>query len=106
MSLNDSTPLVNPTSGAVNFVVATPAASVAGAPVDVTVTAVDASGNVVTDYGGTVRVFTSDPLAGGAFTSYTFTVADQGTHAFSGGVTLYTAGPDTVLVGALLRGHG
>ena len=72
-------------AGAVGFVISTPATSIAGAPVPVTVTAVDANGNPVTGFLDTVGITTNDPQANGAVTSYTFTAADAGTHTFAAG---------------------
>ena len=104
VSMNDSTPIINATNSAVNFVISAPTTSVAGAAVPVTVSAVAASGNVITDYAGTVRVFTNDPRAGGLGITYTFTPTDQGSHTFTSGVNLYTAGTQSVLVSAPLVG--
>jgi hypothetical protein len=78
-----------------HFTVTTSAASpdVAGTPFDVTVTALDADGNIVPGYTGTVTFSSADPY-GAAFspTSYTFTAGDAGVHTFPGGATLFTAG--------------
>ncbi|HEX7335982.1 MAG TPA: hypothetical protein VF252_02140 [Gemmatimonadales bacterium] len=68
---------------------------VAGEAGSVTVTARDPSGNVATDYRGTIAFTSSDPLAT-LPGNYTFTAADAGTHAFPAGVTLRTAGSTTV----------
>jgi hypothetical protein len=69
----------------------------AGAPIDVTVTALDANNNVVSNYRGTVHFTTTDTGTGVVLPSdYTFTSADQGAHTFFGGVTLVTVGPQTV----------
>jgi photosystem II stability/assembly factor-like uncharacterized protein len=67
------------------YKVAIPAASPAGVPFDVTLTALDPYGNVATSYRGSVTISTSDPTgtlpsAG----SYTFTTGDAGVHVFSG----------------------
>ncbi|HYT89644.1 MAG TPA: hypothetical protein VEL76_13135 [Gemmataceae bacterium] len=90
----------NTTNGAVNFVVSAPASTIAGAAVPVTVSVVDASGAVIPDYNGLVRVFTNDPR--GMSVSYSFTALDGGTHTFSAGVNLYTAGTRSILVSAPL----
>ena len=58
-----------------------------------TVTALDANGNVVPSYAGTIAFTSSDTLAG-LPASYTFLSGDQGHRSFS--VTLKTAGSDTV----------
>ena len=72
-------------AGAVTFIVSTPATSIAGAAVPVTVTAVDANGNPVTGFLGTIGISSNDPQGGNAVTSYTFTAADAGTHTFTAG---------------------
>jgi hypothetical protein len=86
--------VVNP-AAADHFAVATTAANpdVAGTTFDVSVTVKDAFNNTVTGYGGTITFSTMDP-SGGSFSppSYTFVAADNGTHTFPGGATLYTAG--------------
>jgi sugar lactone lactonase YvrE len=76
-------------------ITATPTA-VAGTPFDITVTALDASGNIGTTYQGTVTFSSSDTYPGLLPTDYPFTSADQGTHTFSGGVTFFTAGAQTL----------
>ena len=71
-----------------------PDAAVAGAAFSLAVTAVDAQGQVVTGYTGTVLLITSDHSTRPS--DYTFTQSDSGTHVFS--VSLFTAGPQTLLV--------
>jgi hypothetical protein len=69
-----------------------------GAPHDATVTAEDPFNNVATDYTGTVH-FTSTDSAATLPGNYTFTTGpgmDNGTHTFGNGVTLDTAGTQTV----------
>jgi|GEM_PF-3225855 len=75
-------------------VVASPAPFTAGTPFSVTVTVVDAYGNVVTDFEGTVALDSTDPLAT-LPSAYTFTAADQGVHTFTG-VTLVSSGDHSV----------
>ena len=70
-----------------------PTGVTAGSPFPVTVTAEDASGNVVTGYTGTIQFASGDSLAG-LPASYTFVAADQGTHTFA--TTLRTAGTEYV----------
>ncbi|NLO27374.1 MAG: S-layer homology domain-containing protein, partial [Actinobacteria bacterium] len=67
----------------------------AGQASTVIVTVRDASNKVVTGYTGTVHFTSSDPHAV-LPANYTFTVADAGTHTFTNGVTLKTAGSQTV----------
>jgi hypothetical protein len=64
----------------------------AGAPFDVTVTAVDPFGQAAVGYTGTVRFSSADPYGATLPADYTFLGADQGVHTFPGGATLYTAG--------------
>jgi hypothetical protein len=69
----------------------------AGAPFSFTVTARDQYHNVATHYVGTVTFTTSDAGTGAAVPAdYTFTAADAGVHTFTSGVTLVTAGGQTV----------
>jgi hypothetical protein len=67
----------------------------AGQPDTVTVTAVDAYGNAIPGYQGTVH-FSSTDLAAVLPGDYTFSAADHGSHTFA--VTLNTAGPEFVRV--------
>jgi hypothetical protein len=67
----------------------------AGTAGTVTVTAQDAFGNTATGYVGTVKFSSSDPqavLPG----NYTFTATDAGVHTFANGVTLKTAGSQSI----------
>lgn len=70
-------------------------APTAGVPFSVTVTAKTVSGATLTAYAGTVHFTSSDGQAG-LPPDYTFTVGDAGTHTFTNGVTLKTAGSQTV----------
>ena len=83
---------------AAQLVVSAPSSATAGSPFDVTVTAADSNGNVVPGYSGTVAFTSSDPYPAALPANYTFTATDQGVHTFSGGVTLFTAGSQTVTV--------
>jgi hypothetical protein len=67
----------------------------AGDPVSLTVTALDAGGNVATGYTGTVR-FSSGDAAATLPGDYTFTAGDAGSHAFS--LSFGTGGAQTVTV--------
>ena len=78
-----------------HFGVSAPASTVAGTPVNVTVTAYDASNAVVTGYTGTVH-FTSTDAQADLPANYTFVAGDNGAHTFS--VTLKTAPSQTVSV--------
>jgi hypothetical protein len=59
-----------------------PATVTAGAPFSITVTALDASGNVVTGYRGTIRISAVNGR-GNLPSTYTFTAADNGVHTFT-----------------------
>jgi hypothetical protein len=91
-------------STAVGFNVSSPAVTGAGMTLPLTISAVDATGNIVSDFLGTVHLTTTDPRMSGL--TYTFTAADAGTHAFATGVSLYTLGLQTLTVGgpSLLAG--
>src|SRR5713101_5635894 len=81
--------------GATKLLVTAPASSAAGAAFNVTVTALDQFNNTVTNYTGTVQFTSSDgqALLPG---NYTFVAGDNGVHTFNNGVTLKTAGSQTV----------
>src|SRR5205085_12166409 len=59
-----------------------PSPTLAGTPANFTVTAVDALGNIVPSYSGTVA-FASSSQSATLPSAYTFTSSDQGTHTFS-----------------------
>jgi hypothetical protein len=84
-----------PATAAPHFSVSAPSSSTAGSAFTVTVTALDASGNTVPGYTGTVHFTSSDGQAV-LPADYTFTSSDQGSHSFS--VTLKSAGSRTVTV--------
>ena len=82
-------------ASAAHLSVASPANTTAGTAFSITVTALDAFNNVATNYTGTVSFTSTDSsavLPGG----YTFTAADNGMHTFTNGVTLKTAGSQTI----------
>jgi subtilase family serine protease len=81
------------TPSATHFSVSTQASATAGAPLAVTVTALDASGNPFAGYTGTVHFTSSDPAAV-LPSNYQFVAGDNGTHTFT--VTLTTAGTRTI----------
>src|SRR5207248_5692935 len=86
----------SPTPSATHFRVTTSTGSpVAGVAFGVTVTALDASGNVVSGYKGTVHFTSSDGQAV-LPADYPFTTADSGAHSFS--ATLKQAGSQTITV--------
>ncbi len=87
--------LVNVSEARTFTVTGFPSPSTAGQAGTFTVTARDQSGNVATDYRGTVHFSSSDPVAT-LPAHYTFTAADNGVHTFANGVTLYVAGTQTV----------
>jgi hypothetical protein len=78
-----------------HFSVGTANPYVAGVGHTVTVAARDAYGNVAPGYRGTIHFTSSDPQAV-LPANYTFTAADAGVHAFSGGLRLKTVGSQWV----------
>jgi hypothetical protein len=70
-----------------------PTTQTAGQSVQVTVTALDQSGNPFPGYTGTVH-FSSTDVQAGLPADYTFMAADNGVHTFT--VTLKTAGTDSI----------
>jgi uncharacterized repeat protein (TIGR03803 family) len=68
---------------------------VAGQPATFIVSALDAAGQVVSNYTGTIHFTSSDPLAVKP-ANYPFTLADNGSHSFS--IPLETAGNQTITV--------
>jgi titin len=90
--------LVNPAAAKKLKVAGFPKSTVSGAAHSVTVTAVDAYGNVATGYTGTIHFTTSDPSSQVKLPhDYTFAAADQGVHKFPNGVTLITVGTQTIV---------
>jgi titin len=86
---------VNP--GAIKgFTIGYPSSTTAGIAHTLVVTAVDAYGNKVPNYVGTVAFTSSDPQAV-LPPNYTFTAADKGTHTFTNGATLKTVGIQTIV---------
>jgi hypothetical protein len=92
-----TTPSIPLTSGGISALVVSgfPASVMAGTAASVTVTAKDVNGDVATGYIGTVR-FSSSDAQGGLPANYTFVAGDNGTHAFTSGVTLKTAGTQSI----------
>jgi hypothetical protein len=74
----------------------------AGTPFNLVVTIVDAYGNTVTDYAGTVHFTTDDPQAM-LPADYTFTAADAGSHTFVGEVTLYADSSTITVTDTLMQ---
>jgi hypothetical protein len=72
-----------------------PSSAVAGTAQNYTVSVLDAHGNVLTNFTGTVQ-FTSTDSQAGLPVDYTFTAADAGVHTFS--ATLRTAGSEQITV--------
>src|SRR5262249_47638004 len=77
------------------FAITGPSSTTAGAPISFTVTPPDASGNVLTNYTGTVDFSSFDSQAI-LPANYTFTAADQGVHTFT--ATFKTAGSQALFV--------
>jgi hypothetical protein len=84
-------------ASATAFVLSAPDTVDPGAPFDLTVAAVDPFGQPAYGYTGTVTFSTSDGDPNVVLPAdYSFTPDDQGTHTFSGGVTLITPGDQTI----------
>ena len=92
-----STGTVVSAAAATHLAVTAPGTATAGVAVAATVTAQDQYGNTATSYLGIVNFTKTDVGTGSAVpVSYPFVVGDNGTHTFTGGVTLVTAGSQTV----------
>ncbi len=98
---NDLSGITNPANVA-SLTLSAPASTPAGVPVPITVSAVDDAGNPLTDYVGTVNIFSTDPA--GSTISYTFTAADAGVHTFDPGISLMSVGPQSIIATAQLAG--
>ena len=91
-------------AGLHHFAVSTPGSATAGSAFSATVTAQDQYNNTVTGHTGTIHFSSTDvqAVAGtGLPANYTFTAGagqDNGVHTFTNGVTLKTAGSQTVSV--------
>jgi len=82
-------------SPATTLVATVPPTTSAGEALDVTLTAYDRDGNIVTGYRGTVQ-FTSTDGAATLPTAYTFTAGDAGVHRFPASIILRTPGAHVV----------
>src|SRR5262249_8477715 len=84
------------------FHVTVASTAVPGTPFDVTLAALDAYGNIDTNYQGTVTFSTTDPDSGVVLPAdYMFTSGDggdNGTHTFSGAVVLLTEAAQSLTV--------
>jgi len=89
-------------AAASRLVLSAPASVNANAAFSVTATVVDAYGNIVTGYRGTLSFGSSDAMAN-LPKKYTFTAADQGVHAFTN-LRLKKKGKQTVTVTDTLDG--
>jgi hypothetical protein len=86
-------------AAASSFSLTAPAGSTAGSAFSVTVTALDPYGNTATGYTAGVHFTSSDGQAT-LPTDYTFQASDAGQHTLAGGVTLFTAGNQTLSASA------
>lgn len=95
---------ISVTGGNVLLTIATPTLAVTGFPSpqttgvagSVTVTAKDGANNTASGYTGTIH-FTSSDSAAVLPANYTFVADDNGTHTFTNGVTLKTAGTQAII---------
>jgi sugar lactone lactonase YvrE len=98
-SITGSATVVVHAAAATHLKITAPTTTVAGASFDVTIAALDFYGNADPNYTDTVAFTSTDSASGVVLpANYTFTAADNGTHTFSGGVTLLSAGPGTITV--------
>lgn len=88
-------------AAAAQFLISAPSTAQAGVAFNLTLTVVDAYGNVVTGYTGTVHFSSSDQQAG-LPADYTFGSGDAGMHTFS--VILQTPGTQTITITDTLTG--
>jgi hypothetical protein len=86
------------------FVLTAPATVRAGVPFGVTVTAVDAFGQVAVGYTGTVTFTTTDRALAVVLPAAYMFIAKAGTHTFSAGLSLVTLGGQTLTVTDLAGG--
>ncbi len=87
---------VSPAPVATQFDVRVERHTQTGQPASVVVTALDANGNLVPNYTGTVQLTSTNSSDELVPVSYTFTASDQGSHAFQ--VTFAANGSDTLTV--------
>lgn len=93
-SLSGSATLSVGAGAVARLVISAPASATAGSPFNFNVVVMDANGNVVSGYNGTVLLTSSEPNP--QPTEYRFTASDNGTHSFA--ATLFAAGDQTLLV--------
>lgn len=82
-------------AGATRLLVCTTGSATAGSPFAVTVSALDANGNIVTGFQGTVGISGAPGIQA---SSYTFTAADNGVHTIANAATLVASGTQTFSV--------
>jgi hypothetical protein len=98
-ALTGSATVVVTPAAADHFVLSVPASVSSGTDFDVTVTVVDAYGNAVPTYQGTVTFRSTDPDPGVILPAdYLFQASDSGSHTFPARVTLLTPGDETLTV--------
>ncbi len=101
MAGSDTALTISPAAAA-NFVLSGPSSIAAGTAFSLTVTALDAYGNIATGYTGTVHF--TDSVSGATLPSnYSFKAADNGVHTFTG-LKLKTKGTQTLTVTDTLLG--
>jgi murein DD-endopeptidase MepM/ murein hydrolase activator NlpD len=83
-------------AAAERYSVSAPSSSTAGGAFSVTVTSLDAYGNIATGYTGTVHFDSGDGQAV-LPSDYTFTSGDAGMHTFTNAITLKTAGSQSII---------
>src|SRR6185437_5419617 len=82
-----------------HFNLTAPANATAGVAFSASVVAKDSFNNTITNYTGSVHFVTSDAGTGASVPSnYAFVAGDNGSHTFTNGVTLVTAGSQSITV--------
>ncbi len=94
--LADAATIALTPGAATHFVVTAASPQVAGTAFSFTVTARDANDNIATGYAGTVAFASTDPGVITLPDPHAFDTADNGSHAFTSGATLVTAGTWTI----------
>jgi hypothetical protein len=101
ISASETGIVVNP-GAATHLALMAPSIVAAGAPFSITVTALDAYGNVATGYQGAIRIASANGK-GNLPSTYTFTAADNGVHVFKG-VALHLKGKHNITMTDTLDG--
>src|SRR5207245_4590190 len=98
-SITGASNTIQVSAAVTHFAVSAPASATAGSAFSITVTALNGANQTVAGYTGTLHFTSSDMGAGVSLPAdYTFIASDAGVHTFTNGVTLVTAGSQTITV--------